>query len=135
MDIGKIHSLVRIVEVARLKGEHVDIETRKTLDEVRTTPFLDRVDCKVFVQYPHMISPTWEEFEGISGFEITPNGALSIFVGGNDADGDWGATQVVCWPEGRWIKFQTKLTAVKNPYCEAPVSEEVEGGKGSDAGE
>lgn len=122
MDAGKIHNLINEVERRRVSGLHVDVETRKLVEELRTKPFLDRVDLAVFVLYPHMTKPVWEHFEGVSSYEVT-DGVLSVLVGGNDADGDWGSVRALCWPKGVWLKMETELTPIDNPYHEPPQVE------------
>lgn len=125
MDAGKVHALLTAFEGRRLNGQHIDVADRKIVEEIRNTPFLDRVDIHVYVQYPSMIAPVWENYEGVAGYEVN-DGVLSVLVGGNDADGEWGTVQVVCWPRGQWLKFQTELTPVDNPYCEIKEAEEEE---------
>lgn len=124
MDFGKINTLVQEVEKRRRDGRHVDVETRKLIEEVRTRPFLDWLDASVYVQYPHMISPVWEHFDGVTDYTVD-HGVLSVATGGNDSDGDWVTVGCSSYPDGAWLKFETSMKPVPNPYYE-PAEEGTE---------
>lgn len=120
MDAGKVHAhMIGMEEVsatARLSPQVLQLT-----QAIRSSELLDRSDAAVYVMYPHMVDAVWEHYEGISDWNVMENGTLQVFVGGRDADGDWGSVRAVAYPDGRWLKMEATTTPIANPYFEAPV--------------
>lgn len=116
MDVSKVnHYLDEFAKITR-KGGRLGPDQRELLDAIHAAKRLDRVDASVLVLMPHGDSVVWEEHEAVNDYQVSPDGVLSILVGGRDVDGDWCTERAVAYPDGRWLKFETVLTAMDNPY-------------------
>lgn len=120
MDLYKIHEMMQNLNEKVRHGGRITPEERVLMEDIRSSPMVDRMDAKVLVRYPHFPNPVWEEYSGITDYR-SAEGEMSIVVGGTHANGEEGTVRAVCWPRGGWLKFETWATPVDNPYYEPPV--------------
>lgn len=119
MDASKIHA--HMDEFAKIKkqGGRLSQPNSHLRNLIRAAKLLDRVDCEVLVRNPDGDGVTWERYQGCDDYTLQ-DGNLSILIGGTDADGDHCTGKMVCYPAGRWLKFETELTSIPNPYYADP---------------
>lgn len=133
MDVAKVNGYMD--EFARIEESGVRLApSQRTLrKKIREAPLLDRVDANVLVRMSDGEAVRWENYIGCNDYTIQ-DGNLSVLVSGVDADGEWCTGKMVCYPAGRWLKFETSLTSVPNPYYADPdgpdPDSEVPGGFG-----
>lgn len=121
MEFGKVNTFMDKAKEVTRKGGRLSTSDREMYDDIRGARLLDKVDASVLVYRMEPImdnesSFTWEEHEFLHEYSVDQTGNLSVFLGGRDADGDWGIERVVVYPAGRWQKFQTTLNPIHNPH-------------------
>lgn len=121
MDASKVHGYMEQFRAIKERGARLSPQQRDLRTKIREAKMLDRVDAEVLVLATETgDGPRWEKYLGVSDYNISGNGELSLLIGGQDADGEWCTAKMVCWPDGRWLKFGTDLTSIPNPYYADP---------------
>lgn len=126
MDANKVNTYMREFEGFLSAGNRLAPKQRELYEKIKAATHLDRPDVNVFVLGAHpanVDSYVWETYQGIEDFAVEGGGVLKVFIVGQDSDGDYVNNRVVVWPDGRWLKAESVLTRIPNPYYVDPSVE------------
>jgi hypothetical protein len=113
VDINEVHKFM--FSLKEINGNLAAKDARLREAILYEADTLDRADVTVLVVLNEEVRE-WQTLQGFENIAVDRTGHLAINIGGFDSDGAWGTVRGIMLPPLRWLRYETYLTPVPNPY-------------------